>query len=77
MAQGAKCDVCRLNWATVKERRKLSPVGSGVVGMKEFMVCWRCARLSNFWFVRIMKAQDKAMALEEFLEGDWKEWIIK
>jgi hypothetical protein len=77
MAHTAFCDVCLVNLATVKDRRKLAvanpPQGMG----REFLVCRKCAKLSNFWFARILQAQDKEKALNEYLEGNWTEWVIK
>lgn len=77
MSKYVACEVCRVNPVTVKERRKFRKVdGADDLKMTEFLVCRRCARLNNFWFLRVLRSENKQKTLEEMLEGDWLEWVV-
>ena len=67
------CEVCTVNVAMTKENREFRNVDNAPEE-KEFIVCAKCSRLNNFWFLRIWRAKDKEAAICELLEGSWERW---
>lgn len=67
------CEVCKLNAARVKEQRDFR--NQKLKYASEFLVCDRCSNLNNFFFLRLMNADDKKAAIAEMLEGEWDAWL--
>lgn len=67
------CEICKVNQARIKECRDFRRLKLKLKG--EFLVCDRCSDLNNFWFLRMLKSEDKRRTICELLEGSWESWV--
>lgn len=66
MTEMVKCDCCGINTATKKDNRE-HPSGSYSI---QPWVCIHCLNLNNYWFFKLMNAEDQGkrnLIIEELL----------
>ena len=68
-----KCDCCRLNPAEVKDCRENPATGD----LDKFYVCRNCLHLNDYWFYKLLEAEDKKHTIQQILGGrSWEEWLL-